>query len=160
MKIVPSLALLLPPLGLISIYRTSAVASAAPSQQCSTDDGGFSGCVGGEVENKNRHDAAVRMVAGYMDSQRAVGTTKDEWKLNLRTVIADANILMGASMSSDDVDRVLLEAAQTVKKKKTERESTAGIDKTGNDKDEKTGITYADRSVTDRYPDDSEFLCV
>ena len=55
-------------------------------------------------------------------------------------MIADANILIGASTSSAQVDRVVLEAIKVAgKKRNADRESAAGVDM-----DKKTGIIYAD----------------
>ena len=59
----------------------------------------------------------------------------------MRTVIADANIMMGALTSSAQVDHVILEAIKAAgKKSKSDRESTAGIDM-----DKSTSIIYANR---------------
>ena len=61
----------------------------------------------------------------------------------MRTVIADANILMGTLTSSAQVDHVVLEAIKAAgKKSKSDRESTAGIDM-----DESTSIIYSNRHL-------------
>ena len=58
-------------------------------------------------------------------------------------MIANTNILMGALKSSAQVDHVVLEATKVAgKKRKADREFTAGIDI-----DKKTGIIYADRHL-------------
>ena len=93
---------------------------------------------GGGVE---RHNAAVCALIGYINLHRVIRANWDNWAEIMRTVIANSNILMGALTSSAQVHRIVLEAMKAAgKKRKADRESTAGIDM-----EEKTGIIFADR---------------
>ena len=115
-------ALILTLISLIYICCASAISNAAPSQKCdaavgdsNSDDRVTPGGAGGGVERRN---AAFRALAGYIDSHCGSRATQEDWAEIMCNMIADSNILIGASTISAQVDILILEAIKAVVKKR------------------------------------------